>query len=288
MEYNNSFRIRFHMAQPNLHFQSKWVQHKSILKYAIYTTNRRMVQEWSADVLTELRHWKDNQPKIIFDLSYPNASMSYFVLSKRELFNMGITTEGKNHFLEFLEKNPQLNIKLAVILSSTMLGVLNNYVPNTYGYDNFQAKIFFNATTAQQWLMVDTDEHSTNAVTSEMLLKVIQTLEADKSDEYGNREHLHILVNGTLEIIPISETRPVIVGRSSRADLDLGAFGEAARGVSRQHAQISLSNGRLTILDLNSRNGIFVSNQKVDAGKAVFLSRDNVIRLGGIKFSIIF
>lgn len=284
------FRTGFYMARPNLHFQSDWIQNDTILKYAIYTTNRYMMKQWSDEVLTALGHWNNNQVKIIFDLTYPNVSMSYFVLSKRELLNLGVTEQGKSYFLNFLDKTPHLNIKLAVILSSAMLGVLHNYIPNTYGYDNFNAKIFFNATTAQDWLMVEAGEEAfnTNSVTSETLLKVIKTLESNTSDEYGNRDHLRVLVNGTLEIIPISEARPIIVGRSPRNDLDLSVFGQAARSVSRQHAQISLSNGRLTIIDLDSRNGTFVGTQQIAPGKVVFLRRDNVIRLGNLELSILF
>lgn len=279
------------MGHTNLYFQADWVQNNNVLKYAIYSLNRDMMQRWSEDVMTALRHWDDErQAKIIFDLTYPNASMSYFVLSKRELFNAGVTPAGKGYFLKFLENNPTVNVKLAVILSSTMLGTLNNYVPVDYNYDNFSAKIFFNATAAQQWLMMQPGEgaFNTGSITSEAVLKVIETLESNQSDVYGDRNHLRILVNGTLEIIPISDARPVIVGRTSRADLDLSIFGEAARSVSRQHAQISLSNGRLTIIDLDSRNGTYIGTRKVEAGKTTFIRRDDLIRLGNLEMSIIF
>lgn len=279
------------MIRPNLHLQSDWVQNNQILKYAIYSVNRGMMQEWSENVLTSLRHWdKETPPKIIFDLTYPNVSMSYFVLSRRELFNMGITTSGKQQFLTYLKNHPQVNIQLAVILSSTMLGTLNNYVPIHYDYDNFTAKIFFNATAAQQWLMVLPGEEAfnTGTITSETLYKTIETLEVDQNDVYGNRDHLRILVNGTLEIIPITDARPIIVGRTSRADLDLSMFGQVARNVSRQHAQISLTNGRLTIIDLDSRNGTYIGKRKLEAGKPVFIRKDDVIRLGSLEMSIIF
>ena len=142
----------------------------------------------------------------------------------------------------------------------------------------------------QQWLMVSPGEEAfnTGSITSEMLYKVIETLETDRSDIYGNRDHLRVLVNGTLEIIPLTDARPIIVGRTSQADLDLSIFGEAARSVSRRHAQISLSNGRLTIIDLDSRNGTYVSNRKIGSGNTAFIRRDDVIRLGSLEMSIIF
>ena len=81
------------MIRPNLHLQSDWVQNNQILKYAIYSVNRGMMQEWSENVLTSLRHWdKETPPKIIFDLTYPNVSMSYFVFEPAQGANLRDTS----------------------------------------------------------------------------------------------------------------------------------------------------------------------------------------------------
>lgn len=279
------------MAHANLHLQSAWKKDEKILHYTIYSLNSEMMQQWSEDVLTAIRHWDmASQPRILFDLSYPNVGMSYFVMSQREIFNAGVTRNGKDYFLKFLENNPEINIKLAVLLSNTMLGALSKYVPTNYGKENFNGRIFFERDAAEDWLLVEPGEEvfNTNSITSETLLRVIQQLESHKEDIYGDRDFLRIFVRDSLEVVSINQGRPIIVGRTNQADLDLGVFGEIARSVSRRHAQISLSNGRLSIIDLKSRNGTYVSGRKIEAGKAVFLSRDDVIRVGNIEFSIIF
>jgi len=279
------------MVHPNLHLQSDWTKDEKILRYTIYSLNSEMMQQWSEDVLTALRHWEiTSQPRILFDLSHPNVSMSYFVMSQREIFNAGITRDGKDYFLKFLDNNSLTNVKLAVVLSNTMLGALGKYVPTHYDKKNFSGKIFFEREAAEDWLMVEPGEetYNTNSITSETLLRVIQELESSDDDAYGEREFLRVKVKGSLEVVPIQQGRPIIVGRTGKADLDLGAFGQIARSVSRRHAQISLSNGRLSIIDLESRNGTHIAGRKLEPGKAVFIGRDDIIRVGNIEFSIVF
>ena len=280
------------MVHPNLHLQSDWTRGQKILRYTIYSLNSEIMQQWSEDVLTALRHWEiTSQPRLLFDLSHTNVSMSYFVMSQREIFNVGITSAGKDYFMKFLENNPLSNVKLAVVLSHTMLGALGKYVPVDYDKKNFEAKIFFEREAAEDWLMVEPEEETvhTGSITSDMLLRVIQELESFGDDDiYGEREYLRVRVKDSLEVIPLQQGRPIIVGRSSKADLDFGTFGELARSVSRRHAQISLSNGRLSIIDLESRNGTHVSGRKLEPGKAVFIGRDDLIRVGNIEFSIVF
>ncbi|MGJ3238865.1 MAG: FHA domain-containing protein [Anaerolineae bacterium] len=275
----------------NLYLQSDWSENQRILRYTIYSVNQDMMPTWSDDVLNAIRYWDINsQPRILFDLSHPNASMSYFVLSQRDIFNIGITAEGKAYFLKFLESNPQIHVKLAVVLSNTMLGGLGKYIPPRYSNSNFTAKLFFERDPAEYWLTVEPDEGTfdTSSITSEMLLRVIHELEGHEEDVYGDRDYLRVLVNDSLETVPIEQGRPIIVGRNSRADLDLSAFGRLSRSVSRRHAQIALSNGRLSIIDLESRNGTYVSGRKIEPGKAVFIRRNDVIRVGNIEFSVLF
>ncbi len=95
-------------------------------------------------------------------------------------------------------------------------------------------------------------------------------------------------MNGSLEIVPISESRPVVLGRSARADLDLSTHGKPSLTVSRQHAQISLSAGVLSIMDLNSTNGTHIGEVRLEPGKARPLQRDDEIRIGALNLRVLF
>lgn len=278
------------LPEANLFLQTAWIAEEQIRSYTIFSINNQMMEQWAFEVLAILRHWPAEKPiRLLYDLSHPNVSMSYFVLSRRDLFKLGVTETGQAEAERFLARHPDRQIKLAVVLSNTMLGTLSKYVPNADKEDNFQAKVFFKPELAHKWLLAsyDAPEVSTMATLEEALLS-LEPFDVDDLDIYGDRNYLRLLVNGSLEIVPISETAPVIIGRHSDATLDLRSYGEDARNVSRSHAQISLVNGRLSILDLNSRNGTLVSGRQIEAGKVHFIRRDETINVGNISISIIF
>lgn len=279
------------MAHPNLYLQSDWTKDKTTMCYTLHRVDHDVMKQWSEDVLNALRHWDNEQaPRFLFDLTQPNVSMSYFVLCHRELYNLGVTTDGRDYFLKYLDTYPDIHVKLAVVLSNTMLAALSSRLPTNYDRHNFSARIFFDREQAEQWVKADpeTDSVKTHRIGSNTLLRAIHALDFDEKDIYGDREYLQIMVNGSPEDIPIVEGRPIIVGRSSRANLDLSGFGNLAKSVSRRHAQISLSNGRLSIIDLESRNGTFISGRKVEPGVAIFIRKDDVIKVGNVEFTIRF
>jgi hypothetical protein len=278
------------LPEANLYLQNRWIADEQIRSFTVYTINSQMMEQWSYEVLAVLRHWPAEKPiRILFDLSHPNVSMSYFVLSGRELFNLGITPQGQAEVLRYLENHPQRHIKLAVVLSNTMLGTLSKYVTTLFREEHFNAKIYFDLAVAQTWLLTTYEKpESPTIITSKEELVGLDLMESDDLDIYGERTHLRLLVNGSLEVLPISDAKPVILGRHPEASLDLRSYGEHARNVSRFHAQISLVNGRLSIIDLNSRNGTLVSGRQLESGKAHFIRRDDVITIGGIGISVVF
>lgn len=278
------------LPEANLFLQNAWIANEQIRSFTIFSMNSQMMDEWSYEVLAALRHWPIEKPiRILFDLTHPNVSMSYFVLSKREVFNIGVTDKGQSEVQRFIEAHPNRPIKLAVVLSNTMLGTLSKYVPRRYSEDSFNAKIFFNLGSAQTWLLATYEEPEISTLsTPEELLPGLEMLENDDLELYGERNQLRLLVNGSLEVLPISEASPVILGRHPDATLDLRTYGQLARNVSRFHAQISLVNGRLSILDLSSRNGTLVSGRQLESGKAHFIRRDDVITIGNIGISVVF
>lgn len=67
-----------------------------------------------------------------------------------------------------------------------------------------------------------------------------------------------------------------VLGRSSKCDIRLAGDSQ----LSRQHAQITLENGRISLTDLGSNNGTFVDDEKIAPHTSVPLSDGQVIRLG--------
>src|SRR5690349_8617626 len=113
------------MDNLNLQLQHNWLNDKRILGYTVYSLNNSTMLEWSQHILSSLAHWEGTQPpRLFFDLSNTNVSMSYFVLTGRDLFNFAPTPKAREELDALVEKQPRLRIKLALLLSKTMVGVI--------------------------------------------------------------------------------------------------------------------------------------------------------------------
>ncbi|MGB0648529.1 MAG: FHA domain-containing protein, partial [Bradymonadia bacterium] len=105
---------------------------------------------------------------------------------------------------------------------------------------------------------------------------VLETLPSLKTGELNTRESVHllrrvfpILLNETF-VLGVS---PRIIGREPPADGLRLDDGEA----SRHHASIAVENGQATLIDLNSTNGSFVNEDRIQ--RRVLTSND-VVQIG--------
>ncbi|MCG5054723.1 MAG: GGDEF domain-containing protein [Myxococcales bacterium] len=92
-----------------------------------------------------------------------------------------------------------------------------------------------------------------------------------------------VVLAGALEcdVLPLGPEAPFVMGRLESCDLPLDD-----EGVSRRHAQVSLTDEGAVLEDLDSRNGTFVGNKPI---KRHVLSPDEIIRVGAqtvIKFAL--
>lgn len=104
---------------------------------------------------------------------------------------------------------------------------------------------------------------------------------------------IKLRVVGTASIIETEVSRSMLLGRSddkstTNPDVDLGPFNGYQMGVSRQHANISARNSRITIRDLNSANGTFLNGGKLEPGKEYKLQHNDTIRLGKLELQCLF
>ena len=281
------------MSNLNLQLQRNWLHDKRILSYTLYSLNNSTMLEWSQDIIAAISDWEGTgTPRLLFDLSNTNVSMSYFVLTGRDLFNFVPSTDARAELDALVAKQPDLRVKLAVFLSKTMVGVISGGGGRTT--DSLQqlivGKVFFDIDAALQWLNADatyTPDSRTRAIDVNDLLSRTDLGSVVGEVYHPGMNELRLLVNGSLEIIPIAEERPVIIGRSARADLDVSTHGKPALTVSRQHAQISLTNNELTVMDLGSTNGTFIGDQRLEAGKAHTLNHDEEVRIGALNIRVL-
>ncbi len=70
-----------------------------------------------------------------------------------------------------------------------------------------------------------------------------------------------------------------LIGRSEECQLR-----PKSESISRRHAAIIRKDGRILLIDLKSRNGTHVNDQKLDPSKAKVLKDGDVIRVGKLEF----
>lgn len=105
---------------------------------------------------------------------------------------------------------------------------------------------------------------------------------------------LQLRVVGTPEVLNIRlSDKPLIVGRQAtpdqpKPDIDLNPFQGFEKGVSRKHARIRAENNIVTLTDLNSSNGTFISGKKLHPGLNYPLNQGDSVRLGQLKLTVQF
>jgi DNA-binding CsgD family transcriptional regulator len=75
------------------------------------------------------------------------------------------------------------------------------------------------------------------------------------------------------------EAGSFVVGRSSGCDLVL-----PHESVSRRHAEIQVTSGRVTVVDLDSRNGTYINDERI---RTAPLIAGQKVQFGGIPFILI-
>jgi serine/threonine protein kinase len=79
----------------------------------------------------------------------------------------------------------------------------------------------------------------------------------------------------------------LVIGRThgqTKVDIDLGPYGAAKAGISRQHARLNKIDSTWQIDDLGSMNGTYVNDKKVKPGKPKSLKSGDVIRCSMLSF----
>ncbi len=120
----------------------------------------------------------------------------------------------------------------------------------------------------------------------EMLVRGIGLAFRDSRPELEDEERRHIpekksgwrLTQDDGAVVKILK-EIMIAGRGSQSDIVL----ESAK-CSRTHALIRLEGNALTLLDLRSKNGTFINNQRLEPNAAVRLRAGDEIRFGDQKF----
>ena len=84
-----------------------------------------------------------------------------------------------------------------------------------------------------------------------------------------------------VEPIVLMDVDTLIIGRQSGENyLDLSLQYGSMLGVSRNHAEITYVDGKYYLKDLNSTNGTYLNNQKLEPDESIGLENSDHLRLG--------
>ncbi|MGP4789899.1 FHA domain-containing protein [Psychrobacter sp. 1Y11] len=81
--------------------------------------------------------------------------------------------------------------------------------------------------------------------------------------------------------LQLSVNNSLSVGRGSDNDVVLGS-----KAVSRNHAVLSVLNAELYVKDLDSSNGTFVNEQRIEANKSVLLTAEDKLGFASFEFQV--
>jgi len=87
-------------------------------------------------------------------------------------------------------------------------------------------------------------------------------------------------VKALLKETYLSQTSIVTIGRAEGMSLTVGHS-----SISRRHAEIVYANGRYALRDLQSKNGTFVNDQRLDAETVVLLKPGDTVKFGDVSFA---
>jgi pSer/pThr/pTyr-binding forkhead associated (FHA) protein len=130
--------------------------------------------------------------------------------------------------------------------------------------------------------------------------KILDREVAETAQPNKNTDSLYVRPWRVSFYIPSSKVELVFevnnslyIGRSARAEqlfegLDLSPFSGYEMGVSRLHAEISLKNEKVVIIDKGSSNGTLLNQQRLETNVAYILKHGDDISFGNMPVNVFF
>jgi hypothetical protein len=119
---------------------------------AIYSS---VLISWMDEALRLLRTWPDNAPYLVMhDLSSRGVALVYGFSNNHDLFNLGVTEDGRQQVQDLLQGRPHLRGRLAIVLSPRLSGKFVNRQAQQPIQQNAQieSRIFLDREAGLTWL----------------------------------------------------------------------------------------------------------------------------------------
>ena len=114
---------------------------------------------------------------------------------------------------------------------------------------------------------------------------------AELGDGKAERYSILLLIRGLIEKVVIEPGQEYHLGRFEDADsyqIDLTPHGAVERGISRNHASLTMEDVHLYIIDHGSTNGTFVDGNKIPPNEPTMIHSGSDVVLGRLRIQIMF
>ncbi len=140
------------VSEEHPYIKREWLLDRTILAYTIKAVDLDILMRWSRDVVGALKSWPQAQPLLLlYNLSAQGVGLPYLVMSRHNIFNIGITEIGQKEVERIFEENPDMQGCLALVLSNAASGRITQKFAS--GSARIQSEIFFDYDAALQWLI---------------------------------------------------------------------------------------------------------------------------------------
>lgn len=131
-----------------------WHQENQIVTYKLSSVSPTTLQEWSDVIIASLDTWSKDKPYLaIHDISQSGLGLLFASAVQNEIFNVGILPPAQPAIDALCKANPDWQIRLAVIVSSSLSGRLARVLfQKSKPESQIQFKAFFYEEPALKWL----------------------------------------------------------------------------------------------------------------------------------------
>jgi hypothetical protein len=133
-----------------------WLSDNTVAAYMFHRIDDERAEVLSQSIMATLHDWPPDVPfRVIFNVSIAGSSMNYMMATSEQVYNVGVTEEGRAAVDAFLAEHPDFRIHLALVLSKAISGQ-KVYVSGAKGethHPQITGGMFFDMEHALDWVL---------------------------------------------------------------------------------------------------------------------------------------
>jgi DNA-binding CsgD family transcriptional regulator len=152
------------MTRISNHVTCEYLEDSGIYLYKTTNASFKELKHWQRSVIDQVRKWNSILPLLlIYDLTQRGVSIPYSVLNNYNIFNVGVTPDGREEIDRLLRENRSLHIRLAVIVPESVSGEISKrLVSEPETRRNIAYRVFMKLDEATAWLVSEKKEMPTH------------------------------------------------------------------------------------------------------------------------------